>query len=157
NAVDYTFDIERGPRVQIDAEGFRISHGALKKYVPVFEENALDDDLLTEGRRNLLNYLQDRGYFDAKVNFRRESGPLPDELRVIYSINAGARHKLLKVEITGIKSFSSDQIRSRMQVQPAGRFLSHGRYSQGLLADDVRNIEDNPYRYNGYQDVKITP
>ena len=44
-----------------------------------------------------------------------------------------------------------------MQIQPAGRFLAHGRYSQALLSADVRNLIANPYHANGFLDVKITP
>src|SRR5712692_5841734 len=155
NAVDYTFDIEPGPQVDIAAEGFKISRQVLKRNVPVYEENALDDDLLNEGRRNLLNYLQSRGYFDAKVGIKKNSDPRGNELRVIYVVDAGPRHKLVKVELTGNKYFREEDLRSRMQVQPAGRFLSQGRYNQGLLNDDIRGLEDL-YRANGFQQVKIT-
>jgi outer membrane protein assembly complex protein YaeT len=156
NTVDYTFDIDPGPKVEIAVEGFKISHSQLKKNVPVYEENALDDDLLNEGRRNLLNYVQGLGYFDAKVTVQKN--PVPTgELRVTYTIDAGERHKLLKLVIKGDKSFSEEQLRSRMQIQPAGRFLAHGRYSQSLLSADVRNIIANPYHANGFLDVKITP
>ena len=63
NAVDYTFDIKSpGFKVDIVTEGFAISRSVLKRNVPVYEENALDDDLLNEGRRNLLIYLQSREY-----------------------------------------------------------------------------------------------
>ncbi len=65
--MDYAFEIQPGPKVEITVEGFKISRIQLKKNVPVYEENALDDDLLNEGRRNLLNYMQGLGYFDAKV------------------------------------------------------------------------------------------
>src|ERR1700723_1565278 len=85
NAVSYTYLIEPGPAVLIYAEGFRISRGVLKREIPVYEENALDDDLLNEGRRNLLDYLQSRGHFDAKVEIQRETAP--DTLRVIYRID----------------------------------------------------------------------
>ena len=156
NTVDYTFDIQPGPKVDIATEGFKISRSQLKKNIPVYEENALDDDLLNEGRRNLLNYMQGRGYFDAKVSVQKNSAT-PDAMRVTYNVDAGERHKLLKVEITGNKSFTEEQIRSRMQIQPAGRFLSHGRYSQALLNRDVRDLVANPYQANGFLQVKITP
>jgi len=154
NTVDYTFDIEPGPRVEIVTEGFRVSRGTLKKNVPVYEENALDDDLLNEGRRNLLNYLQTRGYFDAKVTVKRNSDPAGNEMRVIYDIDAGSRHKLAKVEITGNRYFDTRQLRALMQVQPAGRVLSHGLFNQGLLNDDIHGLE-NLYRTNGFNEVKI--
>src|SRR4029077_16727183 len=38
NAVDYTFNIVPGPRVQVIAEGFKIRRGVLKQNVPIFEE-----------------------------------------------------------------------------------------------------------------------
>jgi outer membrane protein assembly complex protein YaeT len=156
DTVDYVFEIQPGPKVEIAAEGFKISHGQLKKNVPVYEENALDDDLLNEGRRNLLNYMQGLGYFDAKVS-QQKTTVSSDELRVTYVIDPGERHKLTRLVITGNKSFSEEQIRSRMQVQPAARFLSHGRYSQALLSADVRNIVANPYHANGFLEVKVTP
>ncbi len=159
NAVDYAFNIEPGPTVIITAEGFKISRGVFKRNVPVFEEDALDDDLLNEGRRNLQNYLQGRGYFDAKVVLKRQSDPDKNELRVVYAIDPGDHHKLVKVEITGNlngnQGFPAELLKSRMQVQPADRFFSHGRYSQGLLSDDVRGLEDL-YRSNGFLDVKIS-
>ena len=156
NTVDYAFDIEPGPKVEIIVEGFKISRSQLKKNVPVFEENALDDDLLNEGRRNLLNYMQNLGYFDSKVTVQKKPASA-GEMRVTYDIDAGDRHKLLKLVITGNKSFTEDQLRSRMQIQAAGRFLAHGRYSQSLLNADVRNLIFNPYHANGFLEVKITP
>ena len=159
NAVDYTFDITAGPRVNIVTEGFKISRSVLKRTIPVYEENALDDDLLNEGRRNLLNYLQSRGHFDAKVDLKKSSPPGGNELHIVYDIDAGPHHKLMKVEIAGNmvkdKGFPEETLRSRMQVQPAGRFFSKGRYSQALLNDDIRGLEDM-YRANGFQQVKIT-
>ena len=155
NAVDYTFDIIPGPKVRVTAEGFRIRRGVLKQNVPIFEENAVDEDLLSEGRRNLLNYLQSRGYFDAKVGIKQHSDDAANELQIVYVIEPSARHKLVKLEFTGNKYFLTERLRSRMQVHPAARFESRGRYSQGLLNGDIRGIEDL-YRANGFQQIKIT-
>jgi outer membrane protein insertion porin family len=156
NVVDYEIEIEPGPKVQIAVEGFKVGRAQLRKNVPVYEENALDDDLLNEGRRNLLNYMQGLGYFDAKVTLQKNPASA-GAMRVTYKIDAGNRHKLLKLRIVGEKSFDEELIRSRMQIQQAGRFLAHGRYSQSLLNADVRNLIVNPYRANGFLDVKITP
>jgi outer membrane protein insertion porin family len=155
NAVDYTFHIEPGPKVDIVTEGFKIRRSVVKRNVPVYEENAMDDDLLNEGRRNLVNYLQSRGYFDAKVDLKKQSDPGGGELRVIYTIDAGARHKLVKVDITGNKYFAEELLRSNIHIQAAGRLFSHGRYSQALLNDDIHGLE-YLYLNNGFQQVKIT-
>jgi outer membrane protein insertion porin family len=155
NTVDYTFAIDPGPLVKISVEGFRLSQGTIKRSVPVYEEGALDDDLLNEGQRNLLNYLQSRGYFDATVDLHRESDPTQNELRVTYHIVAGDKHRVAKVEITGNKYFSrADDLRAAMQVQAASVLLPHGRYSQAMLRSDVRDLESK-YRTNGFAQVKV--
>lgn len=155
NTVDYTFEIEPGPLVQIQVEGFRLSRGTVKRSVPVYEEGALDDDLLNEGQRNLLNHMQSRGYFDATVDLRRQSNPQQNELQVVYQINAGERHRVAKVEISGNKYFfKTSDLLAAMQVQQASVLLPHGRYSQAMLRSDVRELE-NKYRMNGFAQVKV--
>jgi outer membrane protein insertion porin family len=155
NAVDFTFDIDPGPVVHIITEGFKVSQGVLKDNIPVYEENALDDDLLNEGRRNLLNYLQGRGYFDAKVSVTRKTESAGKEMLVVYDIDAGAQHRVAKVEVLGNHYFDEAQLRALMSVQPAGRILSHGMFNQRLLNADVSGIE-NLYRANGFSQVKVT-
>ncbi|HYM77842.1 MAG TPA: POTRA domain-containing protein [Candidatus Dormibacteraeota bacterium] len=153
NAVDFTFQIDPGPVVVIYARGFKIRRGVLKKEIPVYEENAVDDDLLNEGKRNLTDYLQTRGYFDAKVDIRKESDP--KTLRVIYQIDAGPVHRLALIEITGNKDFlDTAKLRSYLQIQPSSRFLNHGRYSQALLKSDIATLE-GLYKTNGFRAVKI--
>lgn len=153
NALDFTYQIVPGPVVLISAEGFHISRGTLKKEVPVYEENAVDDDLLNEGRRNLLDYLQARGRFDATVEIRKKSDP--QTMHVIYDINPGRLHKLVAVKITGSKNFLDEaKLRSYLQIQPAHRFLSHGKFSDTLLKSDVATLE-NLYRSNGFNQVQI--
>ena len=154
NAVDYTIKVDPGPLVQITAEGFKISNRVLKRNIPVYQEDALDDDLLNEGRRNLMNYMQGRGYFDAQVELRRRRANEGKELQVRYIINPGERHKLVRVDISGNKYFNAELLRSHMQVQPAGRLLMKGIFSQRLLSNDVEALQ-NLYRANGFSQVTI--
>jgi outer membrane protein assembly complex protein YaeT len=153
NAVDFTYQIDPGPVVVIYARGYHISHGVLKREVPVYEENAVDDDLLNEGKQNLLDYLQTRGHFDAKVEIQKKSDS--KTLQVIYQIDPGPLHKLMQVEITGNKDFlDTKKLRSYLQIEPANTFDSHGRYSEALLKADVSTLE-GLYRSSGFRDVKI--
>jgi outer membrane protein insertion porin family len=152
NVVDYTFLIEPGPVVVVYAQGFHVSRGTLKKEIPIYQENALDDDLLNEGKRNLLNYLQSRGHFDASVDFQKET--TPEIVRIIYRIDPGPVHKLELVEITGNKYFSTPLLRQRLQIQRAGKFFSPGRYSEALLKNDVAGFQAL-YLSNGFREAKI--
>jgi outer membrane protein insertion porin family len=152
NAVDFTYQIDPGPVVVITAQGYHISHGVMKKEIPVYEENAVDDDLLNEGKRNLLDYLQTRGHFDAKVDIQKQSDS--KTLHVIYQIDPGPLHKLVLVEITGNKEFlDTTKLKSYLQIEAATR-TSHGHYSGTLLKNDVATLE-GLYRSNGFRQVKI--
>ncbi len=151
NAVDYTYQVDPGPAVVIYAQGFHISRSVMKKEIPVYEENALDDDLLNEGKRNLVNYLQSRGRFDAKVEVVKETGN--DVLRVIYQIDPGPLHRLVLIDISGNRYFPTPMLRQRLQIRQAGVF-SQGNYSDVLLKADVDNLK-TLYASNGFRDAKI--
>jgi outer membrane protein insertion porin family len=154
NTVDYVLKVERGPIVDIAAEGFKLDQHILKKLVPIYEEGAVDDDLLNEGRRNIQNHLQTLGYFDAAVSVKQRSTQDGKNVEVLYVIEPGDRHKLAAIRISGNRFFSDEQIRSRMQNQAAGRLFSHGRYSEALLEEDVRSIQAL-YRASGYRQADV--
>lgn len=97
NTVDYVFKIDRGPVVDIAAEGIKLSQHILKKLVPIYEEGAVDNDLLNEGRRNIQNHLQTLGYFDATVGVGQHKTQDGKNVQVLYTINPGERHKLLSL------------------------------------------------------------
>jgi outer membrane protein insertion porin family len=154
NRVDYIFKVERGPVVEIAAEGFRITQSQLRKLVPIYEEGAVDDDLLNEGRRNLQNHLQALGYFAATVSVSQHAVLDGKGLRVLYAITPGERHKLAAIRISGNQFFEEELVRGRMLCQPGGRLISHGRYSEALLMEDVRSIQDM-YRSNGFRQAQV--
>jgi outer membrane protein assembly complex protein YaeT len=154
NTVDYVLKVDRGPAVEIAADGFKLSQRVLKRLVPIYEEGAVDDDLLNEGRRNITNHMQTLGYFEATVAVNQHNAADGKSLQVVYTVKPGERHKLAAIRIAGNHFFPDDLIRSRMQNQAAGRLFSHGRYSEVLLEEDVRNIE-SLYRSSGYRQAEV--
>ncbi|MCX6631653.1 MAG: hypothetical protein NTW28_28925, partial [Candidatus Solibacter sp.] len=151
-----TLRIEAGPRIQVNTIGASISQGKLRRLIPVFEEHAVDHDLLVEGARNLRDHFQSQGFFDTQVEFKQQK-VINDKANVDFLVNTGSRHKLVAIAITGNQYFSSDVIRERMYLQTAS-FLQfpHGRYSESLLRRDRDNIA-NLYESNGFRDVKVIP
>jgi outer membrane protein assembly complex protein YaeT len=154
NRLDYVFQVDPGPTVSIATEGDGVSKGQLKKLVPVYEESSVDDDLLNEGRRNIRDYLQTRGYFDATVDMERHPVPQQNHLNILYVIDPGIRHKLVSVKVEGNHYFGTDTIRERLTIQPASWMLPNGRFSQRLLTDDVNAIK-NLYLANGFLNIKV--
>jgi outer membrane protein insertion porin family len=154
NRLDYNFSVEEGSKIVITTEGSKIGRRELKKLVPVFQENTVDEDLLNEGRRNLRNYLQTKGYFDAVVDVTRKEERAKDQVDIVYNINLGEKHKLAAIEIRGNKYFSTEIIRERMSITRASWVDLNGRFSQKMLSDDVTTIK-HLYENNGFLGAKV--
>jgi len=155
NTVDYSIAVEPGPVVDIRVEGLKLSRETLKRYVPVWEEHAVDEDLLSEGRRNLLDYLQEQGYFKAQVQVKRTEDKPTQRLQIVYSIQPGERYTLRAIQLQGNKLFDDATLRERMGIQAAGMQRPHGHYSQSQVTDDLQTIE-TLYQANGYPSAKAT-
>ena len=146
--------IEPGPKVEIVTTEAKVSKRILKRYVPVFQERSVDNDLLAEGARNLRDYFQSKGYFDTVVDYRTVTQQ-EDLERIEFAISRGPRFKLVHLELVGNKYFDEETLRERMFLEPASFFLRHGRYSEAFRKKDEENIQ-NLYRSNGFRDVKVT-
>ncbi len=146
--------IDAGPKIRVKAVEAKVPKRVLKRYVPIFQERAVDNDLLVEGARNLRDYFQSKGYYDVDVDFRTR--PLVDDEQIIeYVIAEGQRYKLAKLEISGNNYFSEGDIRERMFMEAATFMRRRGRYSEAFRKKDEENIA-NLYRSNGFRDVNVT-
>src|SRR6185312_5978619 len=146
-------NITAGPKLKVEAVEANISKRVLKRYVPVFSEHGVDTDLLVEGRRNLHDYLQSQGYYDADVDFRVQP-PVNDLETIQYVISKGQRYKMVHLEIRGNKYFDTDTIRERMFIAPKAFNLRRGRYSDAFRRRDEASISDL-YQANGFRDVQV--
>jgi outer membrane protein insertion porin family len=155
NSVNYQFQVNRGPVVRIDATGAKISQRDLRRLVPVYDEGAVDPDLLDEGDGNLRDHFQKQGYFDASVTHAVEQAG-PNRENIVYKVQLGTAHKVGSVTVTGNRYFDKSIVKERLAVQPADRANSHGIYSEQLLAQDVAAIEAL-YKSNGFGHVKVAP
>jgi outer membrane protein insertion porin family len=155
NIATPTLRIDAGPRIEVRTIGAKVPESRLQRYVPVFEEHSVDRDLLAEGARNLKDYLQSQGYFDAQVEFKQQR-VVNDRASIDYLIATGKRHKLAHIGIAGNKYFSTDTIRERMFLQTASILqFPHGRFSESMLRRDEDSIT-SLYESNGFRDVRIT-
>src|SRR5712692_33805 len=115
NTVPLELEVTEGPRVQVTVTGAKFSRNELKTLVPVYQEGAVDTDLLEEGKRNIRERLERDGYFDAEVDYKTTTkeaklsgGRKGTEELITYRVERGDRHKLLGIEISG-KLLESDR------------------------------------------------
>lgn len=154
NRASPHLSIEAGPKIAIHAIESKVSQGKLRQLVPVYEEGSVDNDLLTEGARNLRDYFQAKGYPDVDVTFRRE--PVKDDLEAInYYIAAGPRRRLVDVRIEGGSYFLEETLRERMFLRPKSLVLRYGRYSESFRKKDEEALTAL-YESNGFRTVKVT-
>ncbi len=152
--VKPTLEVNGGPKVRVRAVEAKVSKRTLRKYVPIYDERRVDNDLLVEGARNLRDYFQNQGYYDVAIEIRqRPEGP--DQQLIEYVISRGQRFKLVDLEVQGNKYFSTETIRERMFLEPSSFRFRHGRYSEAMKKKDEENIT-NLYKSNGFEDVKVT-
>jgi len=154
NTVTPSLAIDSGPILQVRVSGAKISPGRLRQAVPVYQERTVDRSLLVEGRRNLLEYFQSQGFFDAAVDFE-ESTPEAGHELIEYFVTPNQRAKLASVKIGGNHFFDDATLRDRLLITPA-RVLRNrfGRFSQKMLDRDLDSMRDL-YRANGFRDIDI--
>ena len=152
--VDYEFAANQGPVVQVVVKGAKLSRSRIKLLVPVYEEGAVDRDLLNEGAYNIKDYLQQQGYFDVQDSVQY-LGRGTGNVTVQFDVTLGKRHKVTAVNVAGNKYFDTELIEERLRVKRADPYTHNGRYSLQLVNADVDSILAL-YRANGFKDAKVT-
>src|SRR5262249_3950955 len=81
NTANIVIDVQPGPVVNVSTNGAKLSsigflnRRRMKKLIPIFSEGTVDADLVEEGRRNLVDYFQNKGYFDVGVTTKFNQQP----------------------------------------------------------------------------------
>jgi outer membrane protein insertion porin family len=154
NQVPLYFEVTAGPRVRLEVSGARLSKGKLQKLLPIYAEGGVDEDLLQEGRRNIRDYFQREGYFDAEVSESSREGEGSGERIISYEISRGDKSRVAGISFDGNRYFSDAMLTGRLQLQTAS-FAFNGRFSQQLLRADTDSIR-LLYQSNGFRDVQVS-
>jgi outer membrane protein insertion porin family len=158
NHADIVIGARPGPVVKVRVMGAKLSwlpflrSRQMKKLIPIFSEGTVDPDLVEEGRRNLIDFFQSKGYFDVKVATHFQSQASNADL--VYDVNRGARHKVETVAFRGNQHVGKTELIRQAAVKPRRMFPSRGKFSDKLLHQSVTGITAF-YKNRGYQDVTV--
>jgi outer membrane protein insertion porin family len=161
NRVDVSFRVEVGPLVIVRVTGARLSAlpflsaREIKKLIPIYSEGTIDRDLVQEGRQNLTDFFQKKGYFNVQVNmtFDRQ----PEKISLVYEIDKGTKHKADRIVFQGNHQIMEPDLLAALTVKRAHFwFWSHGSVSEKLAHQSAENLQAL-YRDRGYESAKITP
>jgi outer membrane protein assembly complex protein YaeT len=151
----FRFSANQGPIVRVSVQGAKIDAERLRHVIPIFQEGAVDDDLLNEGNRRLRNYFQRLGYFDVKVDHTAQTVPAA-QVTILYRVEPGPRRRVESVSVAGNHYFNAATLKDLLSVHAATTLDRQGDYSQSLVSTDIAALQ-NVYRNNGFADVKIVP
>ena len=156
HAAEFTADgmavvavsVERGPLVSVAFAGDPLPENERERLVPVRAEGSADEDLLEDAAAAIRNYLYERGYRDANVDYTRD--PRGDELVITFTIKRGRRHVVDSVNITGNTAIPEAELRQVLPLEPGEPFVAAALDSG---AASIRNI----YRSRGFTRVMVQP
>lgn len=162
NQVDVDIHIEEGrPGIikKIILQGFTKSEQNditeqmyLKKYnfllswitgAGIYSDEALEQDRMT-----ILNYLQNKGYADARIDIDMSEDPESGKLILEITAHRGAQYRIGQVTIEGNSIIPTDTLRKRVQVKDGSI------YSPDQIRDSAQGMKDL-YGQKGYIDASV--
>src|SRR5579872_7079235 len=156
--ADLNLQVDAGPFLSVRVVGAHMFKRTLQRLIPIYEENSIDQDLVDEGRRNLLSYFESKGYFDATVNSHMDRQQ--NSVSIVYDVNRGAKHQVEELNFQGNHHFEDKQLQAIVPVKKGrsvfGHFFSRGTFSQELIRKSLNAITA-AYRDAGFSDVVVSP
>ncbi len=118
--IDLTVDVTCGPLVSLSFEGDRLPDDVRRTLVPVREEASVDEDLLEDSRARITTWLQERGYWRARVSYSRR--PTDTGLDVVFTIARGRIYRVQDVVLGGALAVPATTLREHIEFAPGDVF-----------------------------------
>jgi outer membrane protein insertion porin family len=145
-AVAIDLHLESGKQLVLETTGYSFDEDVLRERVPIWVEHSYNDDTLEEGERGLLDYLQQKGYYDAKIRWTKD---IPGEnIRIRYIAEPGNKWEVSEIEIIGNDHISDDAIRSVMTTKTDGLFGGAPLITKVFESDQAAIL--SAYRLQGF-------
>jgi outer membrane protein insertion porin family len=153
NRADVILSVQAGPLISIRVAGAKVSKRTLKRLIPIYEENAVDSELVAEGQRNLISYFQSKSYFDAKVDSHFDQKD--SQITVLYDVERGNKHRLDGIHFEGNHYFSDKQLASRILIKKQRFVVYRGDFSNDLLHKSTASLTAL-YKNAGFVNVNVS-
>jgi outer membrane protein insertion porin family len=159
NRVVVSFKVDVGPVVTIRTVGAPLTHIPFlagrerRKLIPIYSEGSVDRELVEEGRSNLIDYFQKKGFNEVNVtvDFKKQ----PDRILIVYKIDRGSKHKVEQITFHGNYALRADELEPQVAVKKS-HIWTHGSLSDQLLKRSAENLAAL-YRDRGYEEARVTP
>lgn len=135
----------------------KISPKKLRKSIALKINGPLSEEKLEEGRQNIIDSYQAKGFTNIDVKFHVETDETRGTSRVIYTISEGEKGTIAAIRFEGNTKFKDRILRKQMKTK-GKTFYSiidkSGRLDETQLEQDVNAVREW-YQDHGYIDVEI--
>ncbi len=144
--IDLAITIVPGPLVTLRFEGDPIPVARQADLVPVAREASVDEDLLEDSLRRILQFLYQQGHWKATVGYRRDA--TPGGLAVTFTVTAGEVFRIGRVDVEGARALTPAEVALVLKASPGDIFVESTVDSQTAALRER-------YRRAGYRDARI--
>jgi len=147
--VDLTVDVQPGPQVIVQFAGDQLPKEKIAELVPVEREGSVDEDLLEDSARGIVDYLRAQGYWKAEVK-APERKEAPGQLTIVFTINRGRIYHVAPggIEVNGNKSIPAEELKALLKLGQGDLFVA-SRLS--AIEAAVRQV----YRTRGFANAEL--
>ena len=150
--VNLTLHVDAGPRVRIEYRPSQshLPSGNVEDFIPITQENSIEQDLLDDAVRDIVEGLKRDGYWRATATHRQE--PVgPNELAVIFEIARGRRFRIERVDVPAGMQVPAATFEAEPGLKP-GDWFSQDRAIAAML-----RIRAREYWGNGFHQSTFLP
>jgi outer membrane protein insertion porin family len=151
-AVKISIVLNSGKQLILETAGYKFPEDVLRDRVPIWVERSYNDDTLEEGKRNLIDYLQTKGYYDAKISWNKDTSG--QKIQVHYAVDPGTKYSISEIVLEGNQHLPTHEIRNAMATKESGLFTP-ARLVTKTFESDQENIL-NAYRQIGFLFARFT-
>lgn len=145
-AIDLAVDVTRGPLVSLRFEGDTLPEAVRRELVPVRAEASVDEDLLEDSRNRITTWLQERGYWRARVSYSRRQTDAG--LEVVFTIARGRLYRVQSLLIGGMQALPEATLRERLTIREGDAF------APSTLAGGIASITQL-YQNSGFPAARV--
>ena len=147
--VDLTVEVETGPMVTVRFTGDPLPKDKLDELVPIEREGSIDQDILEDSARRIVEYLNQQGYWKAEVKApeRRQEGV---GVTLVFQVTRGTLYRVAPggIDVSGNESIGSAELRPFLKMAEGEPFIA-SRLS--AIEADVRRV----YREKGFATATV--
>jgi outer membrane protein assembly factor BamA len=159
--VDFTVSVDPRRKIDLKFDGVdpdSVSDEQLRDHLTFNAAASSDDVEAANSARSLVQYLQSRGWFDARVTWTRDRFQKPAFDRIHFLLELGKQRPVREIKFAGNNKFSGDRLEdvigTTQEKLSTSLFGGNTNATSAQLAADVDRIAQF-YRRAGYRDVRV--